>query len=77
MSRQWCWIKANSEEGRQRDELTAYQTIHDAGGICIATHVNSNPRRCAMKGFDFGGQTRIAYTGSPLARPGVEIDLGR
>lgn len=51
-----------SEVGASADVLTAYRTIHDAGGICIAAHANS-AHGVAMFGVEFGGgQTRIAYT---------------
>ncbi|MBN1178585.1 MAG: putative DNA binding domain-containing protein [Anaerolineae bacterium] len=49
------------EVGATNDVLTAYRTISEAGGIVIAAHANSN-NGVAMRGFDFGGQTRIAYT---------------
>jgi hypothetical protein len=51
----------NSEVGASSDVLTAYRMISEAGGICIAAHVNST-HGVAMVGLDFGGQTRIAYT---------------
>lgn len=52
----------NSEVGASADVLTAYRAIYDAGGICIAAHVNST-HGVAMFGVEFGGgQTRIAYT---------------
>ena len=44
--------------------LTAYRVINEAGGICIAAHANSS-HGVAMRGFDFGGQTKIAYTQDP------------
>lgn len=47
--------------GASADVLTAYQAIHEAGGIVIAAHANSN-HGVAMRGLSFGGQTRIAYT---------------
>lgn len=47
--------------GATSDVLTAYRVIHDAGGIVIAAHANSG-NGVAMRGLDFGGQTRIAYT---------------
>lgn len=49
------------EVGATTDVLTAYRVIDDAGGIVIAAHANSS-HGVAMRGFDFGGQTRIAYT---------------
>lgn len=53
--------QGNSEVGASADVLSAYQAIHNGGGICIAAHVNST-HGVAMKGVNFGGQTRIAYT---------------
>ena len=49
------------EVGATSDVLTAYRIIDQAGGIVIAAHANSS-HGVAMRGFDFGGQTRIAYT---------------
>jgi hypothetical protein len=43
------------------DVLTAYRMIHNAGGLVIAAHANSN-NGVAMRGFPIGGQTKIAYT---------------
>lgn len=52
----------NSEVGASSDVLSAYRAIYEAGGICIAAHVNS-AHGVAMFGVEFGGgQTRIAYT---------------
>lgn len=50
-----------TEVGASSDVLTAYRVINDAGGICIAAHANSS-HGVAMRDFDFGGQTKIAYT---------------
>lgn len=47
--------------GATADVLTAYRVINEAGGIVIAAHANSS-NGVAMRGLDFGGQTRIAYT---------------
>lgn len=66
----------NSEVGASADVLSAYQGIHEAGGICIAAHVNST-HGVAMKGFDFGGQTRIAYTQDRHLHALEVTDLGR
>ena len=41
--------------------LTVYREIAEAGGIAIAAHANST-HGVALQGFDFGGQTKIAYT---------------
>jgi hypothetical protein len=50
--------------GATADVLTAYRTIREAGGLVIAAHANSG-NGVVMRGFDFGGQTRIAYTQDP------------
>lgn len=50
--------------GATSDVLTAYRLIREAGGIVIAAHANSG-NGVVMRGFDFGGQTRIAYTQDP------------
>jgi hypothetical protein len=50
--------------GASSDVLTAYKVIDDAGGIAIAAHANST-NGVAMRGFSFGGQTKIAYTQDP------------
>jgi hypothetical protein len=47
--------------GATSDVLRAYQMIAAAGGLVMAAHANSN-NGVAMRGFPFGGQTRIAYT---------------
>lgn len=47
--------------GATTDVLSAYQAIHEAGGLVIAAHANSS-NGVAMRGFSFGGQTKIAYT---------------
>ncbi len=54
----------DSNVGASADVLTAYRTINQAGGIVIAAHANSS-HGVAMRGFDFGGQTKIAYTQDP------------
>ena len=51
----------SGEVGATTDVLTAYRAINQAGGLVIAAHANSS-HGVAMPGFDFGGQTRIAYT---------------
>lgn len=53
--------EGTSQVGASSDVLTAYQRINEAGGICIAAHANTT-HGVAMRGMDFGGQTRIAYT---------------
>lgn len=50
--------------GATTDVLSAYQSIHEAGGLVIAAHANSS-NGVAMRGFSFGGQTKIAYTQDP------------
>jgi hypothetical protein len=47
--------------GATADVLDAYRTINEAGGIAIAAHANA-AHGVAMRGINFGGQTRIAYT---------------
>ncbi len=47
--------------GATSDVLTAYRRIAEAGGLVIAAHANSS-NGVAMRGFPFGGQTKIAYT---------------
>jgi PHP family Zn ribbon phosphoesterase len=47
--------------GASADVLKAYEKINAAGGLAIAAHANSN-NGVAMRGFRFGGQTKIAYT---------------
>lgn len=53
--------QGSGEVGATTDALTAYRLINEAGGLVIAAHANSS-HGVAMPGFDFGGQTRIAYT---------------
>jgi hypothetical protein len=50
--------------GAASDVLTAYRLINEAGGLVIAAHANSS-NGVAMRGFAFGGQTKIAYTQDP------------
>jgi histidinol phosphatase-like PHP family hydrolase len=50
-----------TEVGATVDVLTAYRLINEAGGLVIAAHANST-HGVAMRGLDFGGQTRIAFT---------------
>jgi len=47
--------------GATSDVILAYQLINEAGGLVIAAHANSS-NGVAMRGFNFGGQTKIAYT---------------
>ncbi len=53
--------EGSTEVGATVDVLTAYRIIDEAGGLVIAAHANSS-HGVAMQGFDFGGQTKIAYT---------------
>ena len=50
--------------GATSDATTAYAAIREAGGLVIAAHANSS-HGVAMRGLDFGGQTKIAYTQDP------------
>jgi hypothetical protein len=54
----------SSTVGATADVLTAYRLIDEAGGLVIAAHANSS-NGVAMRGFRFGGQTKIAYTQDP------------
>lgn len=47
--------------GASADVLRAYEVINEADGIVIAAHANST-NGVAMRGYGFGGQTKIAYT---------------
>lgn len=47
--------------GASADVLSAYEQINKAGGLAIAAHANSS-NGVAMRGFPFGGQTKIAFT---------------
>ena len=47
--------------GASSDVLTAFRLVDEAGGLAIAAHANSS-NGVAMRGFAFGGQTKIAYT---------------
>ncbi|MDD5468216.1 MAG: putative DNA binding domain-containing protein [Anaerolineales bacterium] len=50
--------------GATTDVLAAYRMINQAEGLVIAAHANSS-NGVAMRGFPFGGQTKIAYTQDP------------
>jgi hypothetical protein len=56
--------EGSSNVGATSDVLTAYRMIDEAGGLAIAAHANSS-NGVAMRGFSFGGQTKIAYTQDP------------
>lgn len=47
--------------GSTADVLDCYRLVNEAGGIAIAAHINS-AHGVMMRGLNFGGQTRIAYT---------------
>ena len=66
----------STETGASTDVLTAYQVIHDAGGLVIAAHANST-HGVAMRNFPFGGQTKIAYTQDPNLDALEVTDLDR
>jgi Putative DNA-binding domain len=53
--------RGSSTVGATEDVLTAYRLIDEGGGLVIAAHANSS-NGVAMRGFNFGGQTKIAYT---------------
>jgi hypothetical protein len=54
----------SSTVGATSDVLAAYRLIDQAGGLVIAAHANST-NGVAMRGFGFGGQTKIAFTQDP------------
>ena len=54
----------SSTVGATSDVLTAYRVINQNGGLVIAAHANSS-NGVGMRGMDFGGQTKIAYTQDP------------
>jgi hypothetical protein len=56
--------KGSMTVGATSDVTVAYAAIEQAGGLAIAAHANSS-HGVAMRGFDFGGQTKIAYTQDP------------
>jgi hypothetical protein len=51
----------SSTVGATSDVLTAYRLINQNNGLVIAAHANSG-NGVGMRGLDFGGQTKIAYT---------------
>jgi hypothetical protein len=53
--------QGSSTVGATSDVLTAYRIINQNGGLVIAAHANSG-NGVVMRGLDFGGQTKIAYT---------------
>ncbi len=54
----------SSEVGATTDVLQAYAKIAQEGGLVIAAHANSS-HGVVMQGYNFGGQTKIAYTQDP------------
>ncbi|MDX1614297.1 MAG: putative DNA binding domain-containing protein [Candidatus Promineifilaceae bacterium] len=56
--------RGSSTVGATSDVLTAYRFINESGGLVIAAHANSS-NGVVMRGLDFGGQTKIAYTQDP------------
>lgn len=62
--------------GAASDVLTAYRKIAEAGGLVIAAHANSS-NGVAMRGFNFGGQTKIAFTQDPNLHALEVTDLDR
>ena len=62
--------------GATSDVLTAYRLIDEAGGLAIAAHANST-HGVAMRGYGFGGQTKIAYTQDPHLHALEVTDLGQ
>lgn len=50
--------------GATIDVQSVYRIVNQAGGIVIAAHANSS-NGVAMRGYNFGGQTKIAYTQDP------------
>ena len=50
--------------GATSDVLTVYKLVNQHDGLVIAAHANSS-NGVAMRGFNFGWQTKIAYTQDP------------
>ncbi len=66
----------STEVGATVDVITAYRLIAEAGGLVIGAHANST-HGVALRGFDFGGQTKIAYTQDPNLHALEVTDLER
>jgi PHP family Zn ribbon phosphoesterase len=64
----------SGEVGATTDVLTAYEILSDAGALVIPAHVNST-HGVAMQHLPFGGQTKIAFTQSPLIAALEATDL--
>ncbi|MGH2582287.1 MAG: RNA-binding domain-containing protein [Anaerolineales bacterium] len=62
--------------GASADVLAAYEAIREADGLVIAAHANSSSG-VAMRGFNFGGQTKIAYTQDPQLHALEVTDLDK
>lgn len=60
--------------GATTDVLNAYEILHEAGALVIPAHVNST-HGIAMQNMPFGGQTKIAFTQSPLIHALEATDL--
>lgn len=60
--------------GATTDVLNAYEILADAGALVIPAHVNST-HGIAMQNMPFGGQTKIAFTQSPLIHALEATDL--
>jgi hypothetical protein len=56
--------EGSTEIGASTDVLTAYRLIREAGGLVIAAHANAT-HGVAMRGVNFAGQTKIAFTQDP------------
>jgi hypothetical protein len=68
--------RGDAAAGSTADVLEAYRVINEAGGIAIAAHANTT-HGVAMRGLNFGGQTRIAYTQDRNLHALELTDLGR
>jgi len=64
----------SGQVGATADVLTAYEMIHESGGLVIPAHVNA-AHGIAMPGFRFGEQTKIAYTQSEYVHALEVTDL--
>jgi hypothetical protein len=67
-------VVGSTEVGATVDVLTAYRMIAEAGGLVIAAHVNST-HGVGMRGVNFGGQTKIAFTQDPFLHALEVTDL--
>lgn len=57
-------LLGSPEVGATTDVLNVYRLVTAEGGFCIGAHANSS-NGIVMNGFNFGGQTKIAYTQDP------------